>query len=320
MNSLNARAEEMVCHLVADADDLRIAVKEQENGAQIIDAGIDVPGSIEAGLRICDICLAGLARTTLIVDGSLPMWPFAIQVTTCRPVEACLGSQYAGWSAEVSQGDRRYRAMLSGPGRILARAESIFEEIAVRDSHDAAVLVLENDELPPVELTDHLATRCGVDPSRLRIIVTPTGSLAGGIQISARVVEVAIHRAHDLGFDLTRILDTIGVAPLPTPTGNYQNAMGRTNDVTLLSGRVWMNVNGDEGDARTLAEQLTSTGSSMHGRPFRDIFEDSGQDFYQIDPGLFSPAEVWVTAMESGKTFHAGYRSPEILVATLEIG
>ncbi len=39
---------------------------------------------------------------------------------------------------------------------------------------------------------------------------------------------------------------------------------------------------------------------------FAEIFKRFKGDFYAIDPMLFSPAEVIVTAVESGESFHAG--------------
>ena len=39
------------------------------------------------------------------------------------------------------------------------------------------------------------------------MILTPTTSLAGNLQVVARVLEVALHKAHELGFPLKRIVD-----------------------------------------------------------------------------------------------------------------
>ena len=42
------------------------------------------------------------------------------------------------------------------------------------------------------------------------------------------------------------------------------------------------------------------------GRSFATIFKDVGFDFYKIDPALFAPAEVWVSHLDSGRTWHGG--------------
>jgi methenyltetrahydromethanopterin cyclohydrolase len=55
-----------------------------------------------------------------------------------------------------------------------------------------------------------------------------------------------------------------------------------------------------------LARQLPSRISRDHGRSFADIFIAAEYDFYKIDPALFAPAEVWVSNLESGNTWHGG--------------
>jgi methenyltetrahydromethanopterin cyclohydrolase len=82
--------------------------------------------------------------------------------------------------------------------------------------------------------------------------------------------------------------------------------MGRTNDAILYGGRVHITVQGGDGDAEGLANGLPSSCSGDYGKPFAETFASYGGDFYAIDPLLFSPAEVIVTARDSGASFHAG--------------
>jgi methenyltetrahydromethanopterin cyclohydrolase len=82
--------------------------------------------------------------------------------------------------------------------------------------------------------------------------------------------------------------------------------MGRTNDAIIYAGRVHLFVTGAASDARSLAEQLPSERSRDYGRPFVEIFKRAKGDFYAIDPMLFSPAQVIVTALDTGESFHAG--------------
>ena len=58
--------------------------------------------------------------------------------------------------------------------------------------------------------------------------------------------------------------------------------------------------------AQRLAAELPSSNARDYGRPFADIFTSFNYDFYQIDPALFAPAEVWVSSLESGATYHGG--------------
>jgi len=88
--------------------------------------------------------------------------------------------------------------------------------------------------------------------------------------------------------------------------GNGVIAMGRTNDAILYGGRVHLTVRGDDAAARQLALQLPSRNSRDYGRSFADIFKEVEYDFYKIDGALFAPAEVWVSNLDSGNTWHAG--------------
>jgi methenyltetrahydromethanopterin cyclohydrolase len=211
--------------------------------------------------------------------------------------------------------------MLSGPGRALVAREDLFahapfDGIAVPEGQrrDACVFVLEDDALPPDGFAAYLAEAAGAYPSDVTLVVTPTASLAGGAQVVARVVEVALHRAHTLDFPVERVVEGLGWAPLPPAGGDVLTAMGRTNDAILYGGRVHLVVGGDEDAARELAEALPSANSPDHGSPFAKTFAAHEYDFYRIDPGLFCPAEVWVTALDTGRTFHAGAIDP-VLVA-----
>jgi methenyltetrahydromethanopterin cyclohydrolase len=118
--SLNGRAGALVRRLVDDAASLRIQVDRTRDGAVIIDAGIDCAGGIEAGLRIAEICMAGLGKTQLTSGGPFARWPWMLHVHTSDPVLACLGSQLAGWQLAVGEGKSAFHALGSGPGRALA--------------------------------------------------------------------------------------------------------------------------------------------------------------------------------------------------------
>ena len=132
----------------------------------------------------------------------------------------------------------------------------------------------------------------------------------------ARVLEVALHKAHELGFPLERIVEGMGVAPLPPPHPDFVKAMGRTNDAIIYAGAVHLFVRGPVDEAKALAERMPSRASRDYGRPFAEIFKRVNGDFYAIDPMLFSPASVIITALETGDSFHAGALDPMLLDAS----
>jgi methenyltetrahydromethanopterin cyclohydrolase len=82
--------------------------------------------------------------------------------------------------------------------------------------------------------------------------------------------------------------------------------MGRTNDAIIYGGTVQLFVSGPEDDARELAQLLPSGRSRDYGKPFAEVFQAFKGDFYAIDPLLFSPAQVIVSALDSGRSFHQG--------------
>ncbi len=311
--SINQLAAPLVERLVEQAGELRLAVSREDDGVRVIDAGIRVPGGIEAGRRIAEICLGGLGRVRVAPTAPFPDWPWEISVTTANPVLACLGSQYAGWSLAHGEGKGAFFALGSGPGRALAGKEELFAELGYRDAADSACLVLETDRVPPPPLLVKIADQCKVEAGDLTLILTPTTSLAGATQVVARVLEVALHKAHFLGFPLERIVDGLGAAPLCPPAADFLAAMGRTNDAILFGGRVHLFVSGDDAAAADLARRLPSSASPDYGRPFAQVFKDACHDFYKIDPLLFAPARVAVTCLDSGRTHHAGKADPDLL-------
>ncbi|MGB5832419.1 MAG: methenyltetrahydromethanopterin cyclohydrolase [Thiohalocapsa sp.] len=311
---LNRRAGTIVQTLLDDAGVLHIGVDRLSNGTCVIDAGIHCFGGLEAGRLIAEICLGGLGRVSIAGAGPVADWPVSLQVHTTDPVVACLGSQYAGWSLSHGEGKGAFHALGSGPARALARKEkALYEELGVADQHDSAYLVLEVDKLPPVEIADKVAVACGVDADRLTLVLTPTHSLAGTVQVVSRVLEVALHKAHELHFPLERVIDGSGSAPLPPPAPDFLNAMGRTNDAVLYGGSVVLYVAGPDAEAEALCKALPSGASRDYGRPFAEVFQSYNHDFFKVDLMLFSPARVTVTAMESGNSFRAGAIDAELL-------
>ena len=306
--SVNRGAAPLVERLRAQADALGVQVALDERGVCIVDAGIDAPGSVEAGLLIGEICMGGFGQVDLRASG-LEGWPTWIEVRSAQPVLACLGSQYAGWSLAASKeetGGKKFFSLGSGPARALAGKEKLFAELGYRDRSDTGVLVLEVDRPPPQVVIDKLLHDCALAPAGLTLILTPTRSPAGTTQVVARVLEVALHKAHELGYALGQIVGGVATAPLPAPSPDGVEAMGRTNDAILYGGRVHLTVRGDDGAARALAQQLPSRNSRDFGRSFADIFKAAEFDFYKIDPALFAPAEVWVGNLDSGHTWHGG--------------
>jgi methenyltetrahydromethanopterin cyclohydrolase len=265
------------------------------------------------------VCLSGLADVQLRqldLDGLvLP----GVEVNVHQPVLGCMASQYAGWAVNVPATDtsKKYFAMGSGPARSLHRSEPIFADIDYRDPATLAVLTLESNRLPSPEVAAWIAGKCGVSPDRLFLLVAPTASLVGSVQIAARIVETGLHKMHEVGFDIASVRAGFGSCPLAPVAADDLTAIGRTNDAVLYGGRAWYTVKTDDALIESVIKRLPSVASGDYGVPFGELFRRHGGDFYKIDPLLFSPAEISITNSVSGKTFHAGGVNTAVLRASL---
>ncbi len=311
--SINTLTNPLVDYLVEKADALRLGISQLANGSRIIDAGINNAGGLEAGRIIGEICMGGLGTVKLRASTNFKNWSWHLDVHSSNPVLACLASQYAGWSLNHGKGKEAFNALGSGPARAIGSNEELYDELGYRDKADSACIVIEADKLPPVEIADKIAERCGIAADKLTIIMTPTSSLAGSIQVVARVLETSLHKAHALHFPLDKIIDGAGSAPVCPPSQDFLKAMSRTNDSILFAGQIHLFVEASDDEAEQLAKQLPSSASSDYGKPFGEIFKDVEYDFYKIDPMLFSPARVAVSSLTTGNTFHAGAIDLELL-------
>jgi methenyltetrahydromethanopterin cyclohydrolase len=300
--SINKLAQPLVDSLISDASALKINISQHATGATIVDAGIEAEGSVEAGRRIAEICMGGLGKATLKAGTTIKNCPTVINAYSETPVLACLGSQYAGWALQ----HEKFFSLGSGPARAIAQREELFKELAYTDSAQKTVLVLETDKIPPTEIIEKVARDTKIKTENLTFILTPTTSIAGATQIVARVLEVALHKAHTLHFPIDAIISGNGSAPLPPVSSDFMTAMGRTNDAILFGGFVQLNVKCSDVEAKKLARELPSNSSKDYGKTFAEVFKFYNMDFYQIDPLLFSPAIVNITNLTTGNSFVGG--------------
>ena len=311
---LNERAWRIADLMAANADAMRVAAHQLPEGARVIDAGIDVPGGYAAGAALAEICMGGLGDVEyapLVIGGDT--WS-GVRVWTDHPAVSCMASQYAGWAIQVD----KYFAMGSGPLRAHVRVEKeLFEKLGYVERARRGVLVLETRSAPSGEVAAWVGQKAALAPSQLTFVVAPTASLAGGVQIAARILETGLHKMDALGFDLKRIVSGVGTAPLPPVAKNDLRGIGRTNDCILYGGQARYTVNAGDAELAELVPKIPAAASKDYGTPFYEIFKRYDGDFYRIDPLLFSPAEVWLTSVESGKTYHAGHLNPEVLRASL---
>lgn len=296
------------------ADELNLASVRLANCATVVDAGISVTGSLEAGRLMGEACLAGCGKVSwseISLNGEV--FP-GVRVVVDRPKAGCMASQYAGWAVSLDDDGTGspYFAMGSGPARMLYGSEPIFEHLNCTEDSDSAAIILEGSALPTAAVADKIAEACKVAPEKLCILIAPTASLAGSVQISARVVETGLHKLHELDFDLDAVLSGYGTCPVSPVAKDDLRAIGRTNDAVLYGGSVWYTVDCPDEDVERIIEQVPSGSSSDYGMLFYDLFKRYDGDFYKIDPMLFSPAMVTINNARSGRTFTAGRVNAEM--------
>jgi methenyltetrahydromethanopterin cyclohydrolase len=310
---MNELATEIADALAESGALLRVRVHTLPSGARVIDAGVEVEGGYDAGLALAEICMGGLgnvAYSPLQIGGEA--WP-GLTVWTDHPAESCMASQYAGWAISVD----KFFAMGSGPLRAHARVErELFEKLDYAEEATQGVLVLEGRTLPTDAVAAWVAHKARLEPGQLTFVIAPTASLAGGVQISARILETGLHKMETLGFDVRRIVSGMGTAPIAPVAKNDLRAIGRTNDCILYGGQARYTIRAGDDELAELATKLPASASRDYGTPFYDIFQRYQGDFYKIDPLLFSPAEVWLTSAETGRTFHGGHLNPDVLTAS----
>lgn len=335
--NMNKRALKVVEEMADRAESIGVKVYKAPCGATVIDGGVEVRGSVAAGLYAARISMGDLAEVSITSTDYGGLTLPAIQVSTDYPSVATMGSQLADWEIEIGG----YYAMASGPARALAlerplprgvalRREyyersgyrisgprQVYEKIRYSEHAEVAVIVLESSSLPTDEALTYIARECNVKPEEVYAIVTPTSSITGSVQIASRILEVGIHKLGLLGLDLTRIIFGSGQSPIAPIHPDLVKAMGRVNDAIRYAGSTFYMVDyEDEEELRKLVELAPSQSSREYPKSFAKIFEEAG-DFYSVDLGIFAPAVITVNNVRKGTLLTAGKIDPSMLRGAL---
>lgn len=308
--NLNRAAAAIAEEMVGRREELKVETLELKNGTTVIDCGLKAPGGLEAGRLFALVCMGGLAEIGLGLEDYGGMDLLAVRVATDHPAVACLASQKAGWSIK----GEKFFALASGPARILAKKpKKTFERVGYAEASEKAVIALEVAKYPTEAVAEEIARECGVKTEDLYILVARTASMAGAIQISARVVETAIYRMDHLGFDLAGVRGAVGTAPIAPLVGNDGRMMGITNDMIIYGGKVYISSSTPMDPA-----QIPSSNSKAYGKPFAELFEEAGHDFYKIPPETFAPAAV--TLESPSGLLRAGALNPGVMKRSIGLG
>ena len=313
---LNHRASQLLERVASAASDFRIRETTVQE-ARIFDFGIRAEGGLDAGQALAEICMAGLGWASILPGdvGGLS-WPHVF-VTTDHPTAACILSQYAGWQISAEG----FFAMGSGPMRAVYAGEELFDKFDYREEPIAVVGVLEGRKLPNAAVVQYICERTGITSDKLSLLIAPTASQAGNVQVVSRSVETALHKLLELGFDVRQVQSACGSAPLPPVAADDMAGIGRTNDAILYGSKVTLWVRAPDALLAEIGPSVPASSSSAFGKPFLKIssrMRAATSD--KIDRHLFSPAEITFCNLDSGKVHRFGHTEPAIVTASFGIG
>jgi methenyltetrahydromethanopterin cyclohydrolase len=314
---INEMGFEVFEEMLDYADELQIEVHELENGTVVADAGVKARGGYGAGVYLSRLCLADLAEIQLTPFDIKGVLCPGLQVATDHPAVSCMASQCAMWQIKAD----KYFAMGSGPARVLARkTKDLYEKIDFEEFSDVGVLVLESNKLPDEKVTAHIAEKCDIDPADLRIAIAPTDSVAGLVQVSARVVETGLHKLFCMGFDINTIKSGWGRAPISPISGDATMCMGSSNDAIIYGGETYYTLKYENlEELQQYLKGMPSEASRDWGAPFYKTFKAAGFDFFKVDHNVFAPARVVMNEIKSRRTFACGRVNLDVLAESFNL-
>ena len=314
---INEMGFEVFEEMLDYADELQIEVQELDNGTVVADAGVHAHGGYGAGVYLSRLCMADLAEIQLTPFDVKGVLLPGIQVATDHPAVSCMASQCAMWQIKAD----KYFAMGSGPARVLARkTRDLYEKIGFEESSDVAVIVLESNKLPDETVSALIAEKCGIDPADLRIAIAPTDSIAGLVQVSARVVETGLHKLFTMGFDINTIKCGWGRAPISPVTGDATMCMGSSNDAIIYGGETYYTLEYENlEELQQYLKGMPSQASRDWGAPFYKTFKAAGFDFFKVDHNVFAPAKVVMNEIKSRRTFASGKVNLDVLAESFNL-
>ena len=224
-----------------------------------------------------------------------------------------MASQIAGWRLDPLGTPNA--AIAAGPARTLNRAhpDHYVEMIGYYDDADETVVAIQTAQPITAQIAETVAQACQLKPENVTILVAPNSSLVCAVQVSARIIEQTLHRLPEEGFDIKSVRYAQGYCVVPPLIADEIVAMGRINDALLYGGESTLYVESTDAAVSAVVGRITSSVSGAYGRPFLEIFEEAGHDFYQIPLDLHSPAAVTINNLTTGNTFSAGAFNYEVL-------
>lgn len=316
MISVNRNAMPMVRDLIVRAESLGCEYKVLDNGAHVVDMGINKPGSWEAARMFTEINMACLGTCSYRdYELSETYSTTAVEVYCDNPILGCLASQIAGYPL----GDGDFAAIGSGPARAQAALaeDHCFEYTDYRDQHHEVVIGVQANKLPDEAMAEKVATDCKVKPENVYLLAHNTTCIVASVQVSARIMEQTVNKMIAKGFDLNTIQFSRGLCVVAPVVYNDDDAMGKINDCLLYGGKSEFWVRWEDEKIEKIIPQLVTENSKDYGTLFKELFLAADRNFYNMDLDIHSPAEVTIYNMNTGNVFHAGKIRKDLMIKSL---
>ncbi len=311
MLSLNQEAMKVINKILDAPETIGALVEKLACGSTVIDLGLKAAGSWTAGKYYTLITLGGLGEVSFenFQLGGFDL--VAVRVMLDHPLEACFGSQIAGWRIM----ERPNAPIGAGPARALNKTPDKYLKIyPYRDQSHQAMLAIQTNQPILNEEAQAIATACQVEPEDLYILMASSTSLTCAVQVSARIVEQSLHRLEEEGFDVHTVVQAHGFCVIPPLCDDEMTSFGRINDALLYGGVATLVVRSSDSEIEKVINRVVSLASPTYGSLFTEIYEDAGRDFFNTPLALNSPAVVQINNLTTGRMFRAGQIDEEILV------
>jgi methenyltetrahydromethanopterin cyclohydrolase len=132
----------------------------------------------------------------------------------------------------------------------------------------------------------------------------------------ARSLETALHKLHELKFDLGKVVSGAGFAAVTTRSEDEIQAIGWTNDAILYGGVVDVWVRAEDAELVEIGPKVPSCSSPAPWLTVRGTVR-AGEPRFFIDAKLFSPAVVRLMNLNSGRRHVSGRLEPEDAAAVV---
>lgn len=311
-----ARTAALVRSLVEDAPILEVDVRPGHAGALILDCGVATRGSWEAGRRVAELAHGGMMKATLGMTDVLGIPLPELVGDSWRPFLSIHGLQVSFALDEVDAAIR-----VSGPVRACMDGRLHRPSDLVDGVCSWGVAVVEATRLPNADVVEAIARRAGLRPAELTLVVVPSNSVAGVVQLAGRLNECVVFTlGQSIGLDPRCVVSILGAVPL-APCGGEGIPGVTQDDMIHYVGRVAMIVEAaPHWDLKAIAEALVFRSSPTYGRLFSELLAEAGGVFEAI-PGLSDlnkVARITLVDRTTGRMASAGAVDVRLLASALE--